>query len=331
MPKTDWTCARPEMSCRSRNFDGGAAVRGAWKSGRDGGAARRLTKRHLVVALGCCLVACLSAGEVLEIQFPAAGVGMEALPVAAFAMPDGRMVSVVLPGQRAASAQRVDGRGGIALLVHDPVSRLAVLNGVGVVMKKQRLGSSGELGAGAQVRVAGGVRGRVTGWARRHGGRVLPVSLLRINYPGAVPLAGTPLLDDQGEVVAIGYQAEPGREAVGYALPVEVVLRVLADFERDRRVVRTWLGVTLREGAAAPSLVRVEAGSPAARAGLVEGDVLLQVGSRKVRDYAEAVNSFYYLIAGEQAPMRVLRGVEVMDVKVVPQAVATGVGAAAGS
>ena len=159
----------------------------------------------------------------------------------------------------------------------------------------------------------------------------MPVSLLRINYPGAVPLAGTPLLDDQGEVVAIGYQAEPGREAVGYALPVEVVLRVLADFERDRRVVRTWLGVTLREGAAAPSLVRVEAGSPAARAGLVEGDVLLQVGSRKVRDYAEAVNSFYYLIAGEQAPMRVLRGVEVMDVKVVPQAVATGVGAAAGS
>ena len=89
--------------------------------------------------------------------------------------------------------------------------------------------------------------------------------------------------------------------------------------------------MTLREGAASPSLVRIEPGSPAERAGLLAGDVLLQVGSRKVSDYAEVVDAFYYLVAGEGAVVRVLRGVKVLDVKVVPQAVASGVGATVGS
>jgi len=180
------------------------------------------------------------------------------------------------------------------------------------------------------VQVPGGARARITGWTRRHGGRVLPVSLLRVNYPVSPPAAGTPLLDEKGRVVAIGYQADPAAASVGYALPVEVVSRVLADFERDRRVVRTWLGVTLRQGDASPSLVRIEPGSPAEQAGLAAGDVLLQVGARQVTEYAEAVNAFYYLVAGRQTAVRVLRGVEVLDVKVVPQAVATGVGASAG-
>ena len=59
--------------------------------------------------------------------------------------------------------------------------------------------------------------------------------------------------------------------------------------------------------------------------------MLLQVGPRQVSDYAEVVNAFYYLVAGKQVAVRVLRGVEVLEVKVVPQAVATGVGASAGS
>ena len=58
---------------------------------------------------------------------------------------------------------------------------------------------------------------------------------------------------------------------------------------------------------------------------------MLQVGVRKVSDYAEAVDAFYYLVAGEIAPVRVLRGVKVLDVELVPQAVASGVGARVGS
>lgn len=271
-----------------------------------------------------------AAGELLELRFPPSEAEVAAEPAAAFYIGGARLVSVVLPGHLATAAVRADGGGQVRLLAHDGVSRLAILDAGAAKAKKRELGSSVRLRAGGVVQLPGGARARVTGWTRRHGGRVLPVSLLRVAYPVRAPAAGTPLLDEQGRVVAIGYQAEPAAESVGYALPVEVVSRVLADFERDRRVVRTWLGVTLRDGDASPSLVRIEPGSPAAQAGLLAGDVLLQIGARPVSEYAEAVNAFYYLIAGEQAAVRVLRGVKVVDVNVVPQAVASGVGASVG-
>ena len=202
----------------------------------------------LWLAAGMCGM--VAASEFVELSFAAVDEGRGAEPVVAFAVMDGRMVSVVLPGHRAGPARRAGGRGEIPLLGHDPVSRLALLDGSAVVAgTKYELGDSRVLKPGAMVQVAGGAQARVTGWARRHGGRVLPVSLLRVNYPAVPPRAGTPLLDGAGRVVAIGYQAEPGRKSVGYALPVVVVARVLADLERDRKVVRTWLCVTLREGA----------------------------------------------------------------------------------
>jgi serine protease Do len=271
------------------------------------------------------------AGGLLELRFPATEAELAGEVAAAFSIGRARLVSVVLPGHKAVAAVRADGGGEVELLAHDGISRLAILDGAVVKAPNFELGTSGSLRAGDAVRVAGAAQARVTGWTRRHGGRVLPVSLLRVNYPASPPSAGTPLLDGKGRVVAIGYQTDPVAESVGYALPVEVVARVLADYERDRRVVRTWLGVTLREGDASPSLVRIEPGSPAERGGLLAGDVLLQIGSRSVNGYAEAVNAFYYLVAGRQTPVRVLRGVKVVDVMVVPQAVASGVGASAGS
>jgi len=63
---------------------------------------------------------------------------------------------------------------------------------------------------------------------------------------------------------------------------------------------------------------------------LQPGDVLLQVGAYLVSEYAEAVNACYYLVAGRPVKVRVLRGTEVLEVELVPQALANGVGAQSG-
>jgi serine protease Do len=188
------------------------------------------------------------------------------------------------------------------------------------------LGSSVRIEAGAVVRVPGGGEGRVVGWVRRFAGRVLPVSLLRVNYSAEAPPAGSPLLGADGRVVAIGYQVDPQRTGTGFALPVEVCQRVLADLDQDGRVVRAWLGLTLKEGMAIPAVVRVDEESPAGRGGLQAGDVLLQVGAYPVNEYAEAVNAFYFLTGGRPVKVRILRGVEVLDLTLVPQALPAGAG-----
>ena len=259
------------------------------------------------------------------LEFPAAP-GTTAERVCGFAIEGGRVVSVVLPGQQAAAPRLVDGGRRLGLWGHDPVSRLAVLDGKGLAtgVGVLRLGASSGLKPGAVVRIPGVGEGRVAGWVRRFAGRVLPVSLLQVNYAGAAPPAGTPLLGGDGRVVAVGYQADGQRGHAGFALPVEACRRVLADLERDGRVVRTWLGLTLRQGVTPPAVVRVDGESPAARGGLRPGDVLLQVGAYPVSDYPEAVNAFFFLVAGQTVTLRVLRELEVLELQLVPQALPGG-------
>ena len=70
---------------------------------------------------------------------------------------------------------------------------------------------------------------------------------------------------------------------------------------------------------ASPIIESVRPGSPAQKAGLQNGDVILSIGIRKVSDYAEVVDAFFYLIAGKPQVFKVLRGTEVKDITVTPE------------
>ena len=139
---------------------------------------------------------CLATASTWSLEFPPLGEAGVSDAVCGFGVGGGRIVTVVLPGHQA-GRRGWRGAAGLPLLGHDPVSRLAVLDGAGMSGSAARfsVGSSAGLAAGAVVRVEGAAGARVAGWARRFGGRVLPVSLLRLNYAGMAPAAGTPLLD----------------------------------------------------------------------------------------------------------------------------------------
>ena len=70
---------------------------------------------------------------------------------------------------------------------------------------------------------------------------------------------------------------------------------------------------------AAPIVESVRPDSPAKKAGLQNGDVILSIGDLIVSEYAAVVDGFYYLIAGESKKFRVLRGTEVKEFDVTPE------------
>ena len=70
-----------------------------------------------------------------------------------------------------------------------------------------------------------------------------------------------------------------GNEGVGFAIPVDTVKSVTADLIAGRTVSHPYLGVSMT---AAGQIAAVEPGSPAAAAGLQQGDVVTQVDSATV-------------------------------------------------
>jgi putative serine protease PepD len=109
--------------------------------------------------------------------------------------------------------------------------------------------------------------------------------------------SGGPLLDGQGRVIGVNSQiaSQSGSNSgVGFAVPVDQVKRVVPYLERGQSVPHAYLGVSTgpspRGGALVGPLV---GGGPAEKAGIRQGDRILQIGGQPVHnpdDLAATVN-----------------------------------------
>jgi S1-C subfamily serine protease len=106
--------------------------------------------------------------------------------------------------------------------------------------------------------------------------------------------SGGPLVNLSGEVVGINTAIVGGAQNIGFAISMATALPIIQELITQGRVVRPWLGVELLTVTRAVAsrynlavnegvlLLRVVPDSPADRAGLKNGDVLLTLAGKKV-------------------------------------------------
>ena len=148
--------------------------------------------------------------------------------------------------------------------------------------------------------------------------------------------SGGPLLDSAGRLIGVNtaiYSPSGASAGIGFAVPVDVVNRVVPEIIRHGRVIQPGIGVTLASERIARRLdikgllvISVQPGSSADKAGIREtrqvrgkiilGDIILAVNGVPVESYDDLRNELDRYQIGDEVTLIVLRGEEHTEVKV---------------
>lgn len=139
--------------------------------------------------------------------------------------------------------------------------------------------------------------------------------------------SGGPLVNADGEVIGVNssiYSTSGGSIGLGFAIPINRARRVVDDLLEHGAVRRPWVGVKL--GVERAENVRdvlsrgvvvagVTPGSPAARAGVRPGDVLVTARGRALRNAFDWEARLLDLRVGEMLPLRIRRGSRELELR----------------
>ena len=146
--------------------------------------------------------------------------------------------------------------------------------------------------------------------------------------------SGGPLVDIRGTVVGINARGMRGAENLGFAIPSNVVTDVVDKIIRQGRVARAWTGIKFQalkdftkssaiDASQGVLVAGVDEGSPAEKARLRAGDIIVAVGGDPVqamyeKDLPALERRFAALPLDRRARIDVLRGSEPIAVELVP-------------
>ena len=131
--------------------------------------------------------------------------------------------------------------------------------------------------------------------------------------------SGGPLLNIEGVLIGINTAVDARAEGIGFAIPINKARRVMHDLMSAGRVAPLWLGLDLQDvdsrtamalglrDAGGVLVTAVFPGSPAAKAGIVTGDIVESINTSPVRDRRDYLDILRNQTTGTSLRLQVLR------------------------
>jgi S1-C subfamily serine protease len=260
--------------------------------------------------------------------------------------PDGYLLtnSHVVARARHVSARLTDGREIDATAVgDDPATDLAVMRLAANGLPYATFGKSAALRVGQlvvaignplgfQATVTAGIVSALGRTLRTPSGRLIE-SVVQTDAPLNPGNSGGPLVDGNGRVIGINTAIAGAAQGICFAIGIDTAADVAARLMRDGRVRRSRIGISAqtiqldsrlarRLRLATNSAVMIEqvsTNSPAEHAGLLPGDIVLELGHIAV----SGVDDLHRLLTAERAnvemQIKILRSAHVLEFQLTPE------------
>lgn len=143
--------------------------------------------------------------------------------------------------------------------------------------------------------------------------------------------SGGPLLNIHGEVVGINsalYSRTGGYMGIGFAIPINMVKSIEDQLQKHGKVTRGWLGVAIQdidenlaesfelEKAEGILVSETQADSPADKAGIKQGDIILKLGDVELRDVTDLRNRIAQIKPGTKVSLHLIRNSKLVELEV---------------
>jgi len=229
------------------------------------------------------------------------------------------------------------------LIGEDPASDLAVIRVDEPGLTAAVLGDSQKLRVGQiaiaigapygfQSTVTAGVVSALGRSLRSYSGRLID-DVIQTDAALNPGNSGGPLVDSKGNVIGVNTATILPAQGICFAIGINTAKFVASRLLRDGRIRRSYVGISGQTVPIHRRVVRfydlpketgalvlsVEDGSPAKRAGLREGDIILALEGQPVAGVDDLHRLLTEVRAGISSSIAVLRGTEKLNMSVVPQ------------
>ena len=187
-------------------------------------------------------------------------------------------------------------------------------------------GDSRQMEVGDWILAAGnpfGLGGSVTAGIVSARGRDLGAgpfdNFLQIDAPINPGNSGGPIFNMDGQVIAIStaiVSPSGGSVGIGFATPSELLIPIVSQLRGGGHIERGWLGVSVEDSRSGVTVAGVERTSPAARAGIRQGDMILAVNGEHIETSRGLIRSVAAASPGSSVNLSIRRQGRDFDVSV---------------
>ena len=139
--------------------------------------------------------------------------------------------------------------------------------------------------------------------------------------------SGGPLVNSSGDVIGVNSAIDARAQGIGFAIPVNIVKKLLPQLKTKGRIIHGYLGVGINtiddrmvkefklKSDQGVIVLKIEPGSPAARAGLHEYDIITAVNGKEVNDARDLTNTVAETAVGNSLTLSVIRDGKSLTIK----------------